>query len=306
MKQYVVGWDGGGTKTAIQIIDLSGNIIHTGQAGALNYNSQSKEDVRNTIEHLLHEMEQVAGTLKAYKAICISTAGICNANAVVFIRQVMINCGIECDINIIGDHESALYGTLGKQEGIVLISGTGSICYGKNSQGKTCRAGGWGHLIDDEGSGYAIGRDILSAAVRSYDKRKGGKFLYDAVLEAIQGNTIEDIIQFTYNTTQSKKNIATLAPLLLPAITKHDAQAMAICEKAACELTSLVLTVAKELQLEKGSLVLIGGILKHYEPIRHQVITNIRQEMPYMKLKEVVSDSVTGAAFMALEYAKES
>ena len=305
MKQYVAGWDGGGTKTAIQIRDLSGNIIHNGQAGALNYNSQTEEDIRNTIKSLLHEMEHVAGTLEVFKGICISTAGVSNAKAVAFIREELINSGIKCEISIVGDHESALYGALGKQEGIILISGTGSICFGKNSQGKTYRTGGWGHLIDDEGSGYAIGRDILSAAVRSYDKRSEKSVLYDAVLEAIHGNSVDDIIQFTYKTSQSKKNIASFAPLLLPAIVKNDAQALAICGKAACELTSLVVTTAKELELKEGDLAFGGGILNHYTPIREQVMVNLGYEMPDLKLKEAVADSVTGATLMALESAKK-
>lgn len=305
MKQYVVGWDGGGTKTAIQIRDLLGNIIHNGQGGPLNYNSQSEEDIRNTVQSLVHEMEHVAGTLDAFKSICISTAGVCNVKAVAFIQEVLINSGIKCEISIVGDQQSALYGALGKQGGIVLISGTGSICFGKNPQGKTFRTGGWGHLIDDEGSGYAIGRDILSAAVRSYDKRSNSSVLYDEVLKAIQGNSVQDIIQFTYNTAQSKKDIAALAPLLLPAIIKNDAQAMTICEKAAYELTNLVVTVAKELDLEKGDLAFIGGILKNYRPISDQVIINLSHEMPNLKLKEAAADSVTGATLMALENAKK-
>lgn len=305
MKQYVAGWDGGGTKTAIQIRDLSGNIVHSGQAGALNYNSQSEEDLRYTIKTLVDEMEQVVGTLKAFKSICISTAGVSNGKAVEFISEELIKCGIKCVVSIVGDHESALYGALGKEEGIILISGTGSICFGKNSQGKAFRTGGWGHLIDDEGSGYAIGRDILSAAVRDYDKRSYGTILYDAVLEAIQGNTVKDIIQFTYKSTQSKKNIASLAPLLLPAIEKNDTQAKAICEKAVRELTSLVVVVAKELNLEKGDLAFGGGILKHYKPIYNKVKINLGRKMPYLKLKEALADSVTGATLMALDKAKK-
>ncbi|QUI22318.1 ATPase [Vallitalea pronyensis] len=305
MKQYVAGWDGGGTKTAVQIRDLLGNIIHQEEAGPLNYNSQREEDMHHTITYLLHKMKQVAGSLEAYKAICISTAGICNAQSVAFLKQALMDTGVKCHINIVGDHESALYGALGKQEGIVLISGTGSICFGKNATGKTWRTGGWGHLIDDEGSGYAIGRDILSAAVKGYDKRHEGRALYDAVLKAIEGRTIQDIIQFTYKTAQSKKNIAALAPLLLPALAKKDPQAMAISEKAAHALTDLVAGVVKELHMDQSDLVLMGGILQHYELIRHQVITNIKHSMPELKLQKAVSDSVTGAALMALDDAKK-
>lgn len=301
MRQYVAGWDGGGTKTAIQIRDLEGNIIHNGLAGPLNYNSQSEEEIRNTIRTLINDMERVSGSLDSFRSVCISTAGVSNKEAVLVIENEVRKAGFKSNLMIVGDQEAALYGAMGKPEGIVLISGTGSICFGKNHVGETFRTGGWGHLIDDEGSGYAIGRDILTAAVRSYDKRSKESVLFEAVLKAINGKTIDDIIHFTYTGAKSKKDIAGLAPLLMPAIEKNDAQALAICNKAASELTSLVETVARELNLEAGELAFIGGILKHYKCIHEQMKENLRIKMPNIKFKEAENDSVTGAALMALD-----
>ncbi|WP_105614801.1 N-acetylglucosamine kinase [Vallitalea okinawensis] len=301
MKQYVAGWDGGGTKTAIQIRDLQGNIIHNGLAGPLNYNSQKKEDIRNTVQTLIHDMERIAGSLDSFRSLCISTAGVSNKEAISVIENEVRNTGFKSKLLIVGDQEAALYGAMGRPEGMVLISGTGSICFGKNHKGKTFRSGGWGHLIDDEGSGYAIGRDILTAAVRSYDKRSQESILLNAVLHAIHGETIEDIIHFTYKEAKSKKDIAGLAPLLIPAIEMNDPQAVAICNKAARELTKLVVTVARELQMETGELAFLGGILKHYHCIQEQLKENLRIKMPHMKLKEAEHDSVAGAALMAIE-----
>lgn len=188
---------------------------------------------------------------------------------------------------------------------MVLISGTGSICYGKNEAGKTSRAGGWGHIIDDEGSGYAIGRDILAAAVQSYDGRKKKSILYGKVLEQIGGKTVEDIIKYTYCSPTGKKDIASLAPLLTDAIGMGDPQAITIGNKAAAALVRLVLPVARELGLEEGELALSGGFLIHNEYLRGKVIDKLKQSLPELSVHMAIHDNVTGVTLMALELFKK-
>lgn len=88
-------------------------------------------------------------------------------------------------IRLVGDHETALAGALEEPAGVILIAGTGSICYGVNESGAKFRAGGYGHIIDDAGSAYAIGRDILKAVVRSSDGRQGQTVLKEKKHSAI-------------------------------------------------------------------------------------------------------------------------
>lgn len=306
MEHYVAGWDGGGTKTAMQVMDIEENVLLTSDAGGLNYNSNTKEELRITIHTLLSEMSKLPGGLEACDMLCVSTAGISNPMTLGFLQQTIKEMGLTCEINFVGDHEGALYGALGKSEGIVLISGTGSICFGKNIDGVKSRSGGWGHIIDDEGSGYAIGRDILSAAVQSYDKRIPKSILYDMVLEKIDGKSVEDIIYYTYKKAAGKKDIASLAPLLLDALKKEDSQAIAISNKAAIELVKLVVPISHELQLQQGEIALMGGILTHYPVIREKVVHLLHNELPELKVIEAKSDCVTGAAFIALEKVKKN
>lgn len=305
MEHYVAGWDGGGTKTAMQIRNLEGKVILSTQAGGLNFNSQTKEELKATIHTLVTGMSMLQGGLEACKMLCVSTAGISNPEALGFLQGTIKDTGLTCEMKFVGDHEEALYGALGKSEGMVLISGTGSICFGKNVEGRTSRTGGWGHIIDDEGSGYAIGRDILSAAVQSYDKRIPKSMLYDMVLEKIGGESVEDIIRYTYKTAIGKKDIASFAPLLIEAISQEDQQGISIGNKAAMELVKLVIPVAQELNLEQSELALTGGILTHYKTIREKVVCQLLQKLPKLKIKEAMYDSVTGAALMALEQVKK-
>lgn len=305
MELYVAGWDGGGTKTAMQVRNLEGRVLHSATAGGLNYNSNSPQTLMHTVHTLIQEMSRLPGGLAACKMLCVSTAGISNPKAAEFLQQTIREAGLSCDLKIIGDQEGALYGALGKPVGMVLISGTGSICYGRNEAGKIARAGGWGHLIDDEGSGYAIGRDILSAAVQSYDGRIPKSLLYDKVLEQIHGKSAEDIIRFTYSTAAGKKDIAALAPILLEAICEEDQQAIIIARKAASALVQLVLPVARELGLEQRELALTGGILKHYKEIREYVIDQLSESLPKLHITQARYDSVTGVTLLALELIKK-
>ncbi len=305
MEYYVAGWDGGGTKTAMQIRNLEGRVILNTQANGLNFNSQTKEELRQTIHTLVTQMSKLQGGLEACQMLCVCTAGISNPEAFGFLQGTIKDTGLTCEMKFVGDHEGAFYSALGKPEGMVLISGTGSICFGKNIEGRTSRTGGWGHIIDDEGSGYAIGRDILSAAVQSYDKRIPKSMLYDMVLEKIGGESVEDIIRYIYKTAVGKKDIASFAPLLIEAINLEDPQGITISNKAALELVKLVIPVAQELNLEQSELALTGGILTHYKDIREKVVNQLLQKFPKLNIKEAMYDNVTGATLMALEQVKK-
>lgn len=300
MEHYVAGLDGGGTKTAMEVRNLDGRVLRRCEAGELNYNSNSEEELKNTLKELRDELSSLEGGISCCDILCISTAGISNPKAKDFFEKTLRELGFHCELIFVGDHVGALYGSIGKGDGIIMISGTGSICYGINKEGKEFRTGGWGHLIDDEGSGYAIGRDILSAAVRSYDKRTENSILLPLVLKAIGGATIQDIIQYTYKAA-SKKDIAALAPLLAEALHNRDKEAIAIAGKAAEELVKLVLPVARNLQLEQGEIAFFGGILLHCREIRERVEQRLLQELPGLGIVEARYDSAAGAAFIALE-----
>jgi N-acetylglucosamine kinase-like BadF-type ATPase len=299
--KYVVGWDGGGTKTAVQIRNTEGDIVFQENYGPLNYNSVSKEAMRTTTEEILIDMEAFAKDLSNYQSICIATAGVSNKEGVSFIKNTVKSMGLVQTIHVIGDHEAALAGALGEEEGIVLISGTGSICYGQDKKGNVYRSGGYGHLIDDEGSGYAIGRDLLAAAVRIHDHRLSESKIKEEVFKRIHGKSVDDIVNYVYDKDTRKKEIAGLADILLLLLSNGDSEAINICKKASKELAALVIALAKQMQTKKAVLVLQGGILTNYKPIRDGVLDILCQEIPDLVLQEPIADSVSGAAFIAFK-----
>src|SRR5204862_1881072 len=103
--------------------------------------------------------------------ICLGIAGVDRAGDQNVVREIMDRIGYKATILIVNDALIALQAGIGDAPGIVVVSGTGSIAYGRNAQGEAARAGGWGHVLGDEGSGYWIGRLALRAVVRHADGR---------------------------------------------------------------------------------------------------------------------------------------
>jgi N-acetylglucosamine kinase-like BadF-type ATPase len=183
----------------------------------------------------------------------------------------------------------------------VLISGTGSVAIGRNNLGETFRCGGWGYLIGDEGSGYAIGRDILAAVARAQDRRSPATCLTGQVFDTLGLFSMEGPIHFVYDPASDKARIASLAPLLIPALEQGDETAGAIADKAAGELTLLAATVIDRLSLEAGKIAFTGSILTRFTAIRQKVEAALALRYPKLSCIEPRQDAAMGAAAMAME-----
>ncbi|NCC94676.1 MAG: ATPase, partial [Opitutae bacterium] len=227
---FTAGWDGGGTKTRVVCLSLAGESLASGAFGPLNLNGASALDVRRTVSDALSFQHQVGNCV----SLVVSAAGISHPETVALLRQLIRDGGYAGPLTLVGDQESALYGAVGNR-GAVLIAGTGSICFGRNESGETARSGGYGHLVDDEGSGYAIGRDIVSAVLRAEDGRMQPTLLRELLFRDAAWRDIPSILRHLYQGEADKSKIAALAPLALEA--RDDPAAQAILERAARELT---------------------------------------------------------------------
>jgi N-acetylglucosamine kinase-like BadF-type ATPase len=162
------------------------------------------------------------------------------------------------------------------QVGVAVISGTGSIALGRDVQGTLVRVGGWGHLLGDEGSGFAIGRDALQCAVRAADGRGPATGLLESILSRWQLSAPESLIERVYPTFD-KTAIAALAPLVLTLARAGEPVACRIEARAANELALAVMAVARRLSFAAGSLPVAfgGGVLLHEERLRALVTRRI-------------------------------
>lgn len=299
MKTYVLGLDGGGTKTLAQAESTSGEVLFRVRGGALNLNGTAPEAVRAAVAQILRDAAAQAGEEQTLGAVCICAAGVSNPCAEQTLRAGVQDAGFTGPCMVTGDHIAALTGALGKPEGIILIAGTGSICAGRTADGREARAGGRGHLIDDEGSGYAMGRDCLRAVVEAEDGRGPQTVLTQAVLETLGVADIGGIVSFVYAPNRAKSEIAALARLLPAAIAAKDAAAAAIYERAACELARLCAAVAARLAMTGSELALAGSALQNDAYLRACFAEQLQRQCAGLTPVLPRSDAATGAAQLA-------
>lgn len=301
---YVCGWDGGGTKTQVLCLTPEGRALAEGTFGPLNLNGAEEEKIAATIRESVAFMTGQPGGLAGCGALVIGTAGVSNRAAVELVTRAVRQCGYAGPLRLLGDQEIALAGAI-DGPGAVLVAGTGAICCGRDGAGNRVRVGGYGYLIDDGGSGYALGRDILTAVVRAADGRGPATALTEAVLAALNAHGVGEIVTWLYAPATGKKEVAALAPLLLPALEQEDAAALAIARAAAEELALLACTAWKNLGLDRGELALTGSILQRYPCIRQEVAQRCLARHPHMKIIDPRGSAAFGAARLALEMKEE-
>ncbi|OCN00573.1 ATPase [Clostridium sp. W14A] len=300
MEQYVVGMDGGGTKTAVSVCDLSATERERFSSGGINYNGTDERNVEKSMREIFLRLEQSRG-LSNCRAVCLGAAGIGNPEVGGRLEKLIQSCGYHGPLCITGDQQTALFGAMGELCGVILIAGTGSVCYGRNLEGREHRTGGCGHVIDDGGSGYAIGRDILSAVVRAGDGREKPTVLSGMLASRNGLKTSDEIVRFVYDKNTGKREIAALAKLLPEACAQGDGTALAIADRCVTELFLLAVPVLEQLGFQKGSLAFSGSILQKNLFIREGLLKKLTEEYPGLECVIPARDAAYGAAMMALQ-----
>ena len=294
MEMLLAGWDGGGTGTTVVCMNPDGAVLARKRFGPLNLNGAETGAVARTVRDCLSWM----GGYGECVSLCVGAAGVSNANAAALLRRMLEQSGYGGRLTLAGDHEIALHGAVGGV-GAVVIAGTGSICCGRDAQGQTARAGGGGHLIDDGGSGYAIGRDVLSAVLRARDGRGPTTLLENAVAEELGGASRESIVSYVYQEKRQKADIARFARLLAPASEAGDAAAQEIAGRAAQELYALLAAVLARLELPSADVALMGSVLEKCAPVRARTEKLIGAGLPAARVIAPRADAAQGAAMIA-------
>ncbi len=260
---YIIGIDGGGTNTIGILATKSENCIAKFQAGPSNYHvvgtKQTHDVLKDVITNLSTHIENMPNSSIHF---CIGMAGLGRDEDKKVIGQVCDDIGIEKNRILTHDAHIALVGGTGKQEGVIVISGTGSIVYGIDRNGKEARAGGWGYLLGDEGSGYDIAIKGLQAVVRAADNREEPTRLTDMILNQLELNQPSDLVRWIY--AAERDEIAQLSQIVFEATKIGDLRAEKIINDAFSELACAVETVTSQLEFTHPfSIVLSGGNLTH-------------------------------------------
>lgn len=272
-----LGVDGGGTKTLAVVVDAAGRERGRGMAGGANYNALGLAAALANLHAAIQAALNAAHATPPIAAAWIGLAGVDRPAD----RELLLPhlTPLARAVHLSNDAELAL-SALPSGAGIALIAGTGSIALGRDPAGATARAGGWGHLLGDEGSGYDIGRRAVQAALRAADGRGPATSLLPRILAHWELPAADAVLTRVYP-VGDKTVLAALAPLVLDAAADGDPVARAIIGRAAAELATAARAVARALAFPNGRvpLVLGGTLLVHAESFREETLRRVRRAL---------------------------
>lgn len=302
MKTIVVGVDGGGSKTRVMVADESGVELASAEAGGSAVGpgraERSAEAIAAAVDAAL------AGEERDSTAIAVLVAGIAGAGREEERRAVeraLARHSIAEDVHVLPDAAIAMADAFGDGAGILLISGTGSIAWGRGPTGETARCGGWGSVIGDEGSGTWIGRRALAVVAAAADGREPPTALTGAILTAAQVNEPEELIPWA--AAADNAALAALAPVVFAAA-RTDARANAITDLAAEELVLHVRSLAQRLFGDERAAVpiaLAGGLLRRGSLLRRKVEHRLKVATPGGSVRSEPVVPARGAVRLALQ-----
>jgi N-acetylglucosamine kinase-like BadF-type ATPase len=306
MTKYYLGVDGGGSKTQAVIVDEEGQLCGIGMSEASNVGNTSVEQAQTAIERAVALAAQATGIAPSnFAAAFLGIAGVVSEADRETVRRIARHLRLASPAKTGVDHDCriALAGGLAGQPGIVQIIGTGTACFGMNAEGKRWMAGGWGHLVADEGGGYWLGIQAIKAAAAAYDGRGDPTLLHDAVLEALEINSISQIMQRLYAAKISIADIARLSHVVVRAAERDDAVAQGIIGQGMDEIARCVEAVTRALRFgDATTLVCVGGMTRAGSIITEPLTAAVHRYLPNCRIETPRFSPAVGAALLARQH----
>ncbi|MEH2189586.1 MAG: N-acetylglucosamine kinase [Nostoc sp.] len=313
---YVLGIDGGGSKTVCVLMDDSCQVLGRGEADPSNYQSIGIEATLQSIQSAIHnavEVTIIKNTVNI-EAICLGLAGVGRAADIEVVKglvqELQNNKSLPiiwvlqpANIVICNDALIALVGGIGQPVGIVVASGTGSIVFGRNHQGHTKRVGGWGYILGDEGSAYKIAVSGMNAALKYYDGREISTSLLEAFKQHLDLESIEDLIELIYRREWGVKQIAALAPIVDLAAASGDIVANMIIDDAVKDLVKATSTIIDAIFNSDSILEVVttGSVWLGRCKIHERFVASLVNKFPKVNVIFPRDEPAYGAGLLALQ-----
>lgn len=294
-KKYYLGIDGGGSKTAFIIIDANKNIVYKKEAGPSSIDTVPLSVVKEVfIEGTKDFQYKVDG-------VFAGIGGICNdiqVNTVKEIIKTLPICKDNCKIDAGNDVINALYGGLGGKDGIIIIAGTGSVCFGKNKD-KYARAGGYCYQEGDAGSSYDLGRKALQHLARVLDGRYEYTPFAEDLIKATNCNDYSSLANYIINANRTQ--IASLSKIVTK--NQEDKYANKIIINAVDEMLLMIKAVFNKLAFnEEITYFSIIGSLGNADTLYKKYLL---EQLPTISSSLKYIDKVYDASFGSSLKAKE-
>ncbi|MCR4440202.1 MAG: BadF/BadG/BcrA/BcrD ATPase family protein [bacterium] len=302
----VVGIDGGGTRTRALLAKESGEVLAQAEAGVSNVQVVGPDKLPGVIAEVLQALQERSGLASLLPDhMYLGLAGAGRPGDREAAQQALGRAGLARALTVDTDASIALAGAFPEGPGIIIIAGTGSICFGKSADGQVVRCGGWGYLLGDEGSGYFLGREALLAALKDLDGRGPATSLRPRLERACGVERIDQVISRVYGGDLDRAAIASSAPMVFEEAAAGDQVARDIVALTGRELGKMAATVARRLGLEGGEVkvALVGSVFKQ-RPVLEPFM---REELDKVSARVSIDwprfEPVAGAVILALQKA---
>jgi glucosamine kinase len=301
---YFIGIDGGGTRTTAVVTDERGTELARveGEPGLIDVLEPDAH--AHALADLATQALAEARVTELATLLCCGLAGAGREHARIRVEQALSSLRIAGQVCVVPDFEAAMQDAFGSGPGILIIAGTGSAAWGRAPDGRCVRAGGWGHVLGDEGSGFALGRAALTLAMHEFDGRGENAGFMAAVLSHTQVATEEGLVRWA--ASASKGDIAALAPIVFAAAEKGSLSAFDVIEDAAAEIAMHAAALYDRLGPwdTPPAVALAGGLVEPGRPMREPVLREIEMLTIPVAIVEDRIDAARGAATIAREKAQ--
>lgn len=301
-----LGVDGGQSSTLAVICDGEGRLLGSGHGGPSNHIHEpgGMERLRSALHDSILGAWEQAGFSKA-EMPRFASAGLGMTGSGAYVAETLDQiAAYECK-TVVHDSISAHAGALAGAPGVIVIAGTGSVALGVDAGGKALRVGGWSHLMGDEGSGYAIGRQALSAAARMQDGRAPLSRLHAAVLAHFHAQTLWEVHAQIHAPGASRAEIAALARVAAACAQEGDETAQRLFQQAGFQLAELALAALRGLRMENAAALVapVGGVFQAGELILAPLRRFLLAGAPLARVVPPLLPPVFGAVILAYQAA---
>jgi N-acetylglucosamine kinase-like BadF-type ATPase len=281
---FLLAVDAGGTKTTAWLVDVSSaaanQVLGCGRSTGGNPLSVGFDDATRAIVDAVAQAHSTANRPVAQVGrIIMSIAGSADQD----VREKLVAWAhatkLAHQVAIVSDFLPVLAAGTPDCRGVALISGTGSSAFARNADGRMARCGGWGYLLGDEGSGFAIGRAALKHTLDALELQLSPDALAQTVLNLLDANSVSDLTRVVYSSDDLRARIAAVAPLVVAAAEHSDSVAGAILDAAACDLANLAIRAARVVNLAEDhvTIAVSGSVLVNAMPLRDRLDEKLRE-----------------------------
>lgn len=300
---YVIaGVDGGGSNTRAVVLTSESGTGGMGFAGSSTFGVVTRQATQESINSALRQACSEAGLAGVHlDALYIGLGGVINVYEKTEMRGIIAELGIVDDefLAIDNDIKPALVGSLAGQAGICLLVGTGSVCFGVDKHGREWRAGGWGEIIDDPGSGYYLGKEALAAMARAYDGRGKSSLLTKHLYAQLGLGNINEIVWRL--SKMNRREIAGLARDVTQFARQSDEIALDILNRGIDQLVLMVETVAGNLDFagQPVPFATTGGVFRAGDFFSDRLLAKISGRVPAILPVKAHYPPVIGSLILA-------